>query len=58
MRVSDMHLVSIAVLELEQDAPRPIDVDRPEFAQLPLEFVQADMEPLNKSHSTRSRIDL
>jgi len=39
-RVMKMHLVGIAIAELEQEPPWTVDVDRPEAAQVALQFVE------------------
>ncbi|HXA24640.1 MAG TPA: hypothetical protein VNW90_20310 [Acetobacteraceae bacterium] len=42
MGVGDVNFVGVTVLELEQDAPGPVHINRPKIAQVALELVQTN----------------
>jgi hypothetical protein len=48
--------VGIAILELEENSPTPVHIDRPETAQIILELVQSDTVEIAEGVKRRCRL--
>src|SRR3954447_22526890 len=58
VRVQDVDVVGVSVLETEQDAPSGVHVDRPEVPQIALQLVQPDTVQSCQRLEVGGRVDL